>query len=40
MRRIAVLVAIGLLVNGSAFAQANGKLQIHDMDVGQGDGRC
>src|SRR5436190_20756783 len=27
-----------LLVAGHAFAQANGRLQIHYMDVGQGDG--
>lgn len=31
-------IAVLLLVANIAFAQANGKLQIHHMDVGQGDG--
>jgi beta-lactamase superfamily II metal-dependent hydrolase len=33
-----VLVALIALVSAPAFAQANGKLQIHFIDVGQGDG--
>ena len=38
MRLRCLAVLICLLTPGSAFAQANGKLQIHYMDVGQGDG--
>jgi len=37
--RVALLLAIcGLLATLFAYGQANGKLQIHFMDVGQGDG--
>src|SRR6478752_2644251 len=38
MRRIAFLCLIALLLPIRALAQANGQLQIHYMDVGQGDG--
>ena len=38
MRRVILLICLALLSAHSAFAQANGKLQIHYMDVGQGDG--
>src|SRR3954463_6144144 len=38
MRRISVLVCLAVLLPVCAYAQANGKLQIHYMDVGQGDG--
>jgi beta-lactamase superfamily II metal-dependent hydrolase len=38
MRSVAVLCALVFACTSSAFAQANGKLQIHYMDVGQGDG--
>jgi competence protein ComEC len=38
MRRLAVFVSLWILLPGLAFGQANGKLQIHFMDVGQGDG--
>jgi beta-lactamase superfamily II metal-dependent hydrolase len=38
MLRHGILALIALLFSVSAFAQANGKLQIHYMDVGQGDG--
>jgi beta-lactamase superfamily II metal-dependent hydrolase len=37
MRQLCVLV-IALLCGSLAFGQANGKLQIHFIDVGQGDG--
>ena len=37
MRRVTVLLCFTLLLPVSALAQANGKLQIHYMDVGQGD---
>ena len=36
-RRIAILL-LAVVCPISAYAQANGKLQIHYMDVGQGDG--
>src|SRR3954469_3976874 len=36
-RRIAILL-LAVVCPISSFAQANGKLQIHYMDVGQGDG--
>src|SRR5262245_24498128 len=38
LRRVVRAVSIALLVPAVALAQANGKLQIHHMDVGQGDG--
>ena len=39
MRRcVWFLVTCLFLFAASAFGQANGKLQIHFMDVGQGDG--
>ena len=38
MRSVAALCALFLACGSSAFGQANGKLQIHYMDVGQGDG--
>jgi beta-lactamase superfamily II metal-dependent hydrolase len=38
MRRVALALLTGLLVASSAFAQANGTLQIHYLNVGQGDG--
>ena len=38
MRRLAIHLLITLFCPAFAFAQANGKLQIHYMDVGQGDG--
>jgi beta-lactamase superfamily II metal-dependent hydrolase len=38
MLRRGILTLCALLCSVSAFAQANGKLQIHYMDVGQGDG--
>ena len=38
MRRLALHLFITLFCPAFAFAQANGKLQIHYMDVGQGDG--
>ena len=37
MRRF-LFAFLCVLIPLSAFAQANGKLQIHYMDVGQGDG--
>jgi competence protein ComEC len=37
-RRILSAVLFVLLVASFVFGQANGKLQIHFMDVGQGDG--
>jgi hypothetical protein len=37
-QRVAVLFACFFALVGIACAQANGKLQIHHMDVGQGDG--
>jgi beta-lactamase superfamily II metal-dependent hydrolase len=37
MRRLVIFVLLFLLRPGYAIAQANGKLQIHYMDVGQGD---
>ncbi len=41
-RRAALPVSLSLLLLvltfASAFGQANGKLQLHFMDVGQGDG--
>jgi beta-lactamase superfamily II metal-dependent hydrolase len=37
MRRLSGCVLFALLWCSSAFAQANGKLQIHYIDVGQGD---
>ncbi len=36
--RLAKLTVLSILAATAAFAQANGKLQIHFMDVGQGDG--
>lgn len=38
MRRLQAFVVFALLVPALAAAQGNGKLQIHYMDVGQGDG--
>src|SRR4051812_34048331 len=38
LRRLLAVAALALCWCSSAFAQANGKLQIHYMDVGQGDG--
>jgi beta-lactamase superfamily II metal-dependent hydrolase len=38
MRRVAIHLLLALLCPGFVFAQGNGKLQIHYMDVGQGDG--
>src|SRR2546425_6987940 len=38
MRRFLCLLAVVLSWQSIAYAQANGKLQIHFMDVGQGDG--
>ena len=38
MRRVLTLVICILVFAGIARGQANGKLQIHHMDVGQGDG--
>lgn len=37
-RRMITVVLLGLLAGVWAIAQGNGKLQIHYMDVGQGDG--
>ena len=37
MRRTAAVFVFAALWCASAFAQANGKLQIHFIDVGQGD---
>jgi len=36
--RTVCLLSCLFLFTANAFAQANGKLQIHFMDVGQGDG--
>ncbi len=38
VQRALSLIACILVFAGSANGQANGKLQIHHMDVGQGDG--
>lgn len=38
LRRATHAALLGLLLPVVAFAQANGKLQIHHVDVGQGDG--
>src|SRR5262245_17890388 len=38
LRRVVRAVSIALLVPAVALAQANGKLQIHHMKIGQGDG--
>jgi beta-lactamase superfamily II metal-dependent hydrolase len=38
LKRVAVLLVSVLTLAGAAVGQANGKLQIHHMDVGQGDG--
>jgi beta-lactamase superfamily II metal-dependent hydrolase len=38
LRRALGAVSLALLVPALAFAQANGKLQIHHMKIGQGDG--
>ena len=38
LRRVAVVCGFVFLSVGLAFAQANGKLQIHHIDIGQGDG--
>ena len=37
-KRLFHVAALVVLFAGYAFAQANGRLQIHYMDVGQGDG--
>src|SRR5262245_59748531 len=38
MRRALLLAVLTVVLPSVALAQANGKLQIHYMDVGQGDG--
>jgi hypothetical protein len=38
LRRLSVLFASMYLLAATASGQANGKLQIHHIDVGQGDG--
>src|SRR5512145_1518917 len=38
LRRVLCAVSLALLVPALALAQANGKLQIHHMKIGQGDG--
>jgi len=38
MRKLILLVAVILAFSTTGFAQGDGKLQIHFMDVGQGDG--
>jgi len=38
VRRAVAAVLVSLLVPAAAFAQANGKLQLHHIKVGQGDG--
>src|SRR4030095_13754441 len=38
MKRIAIVAVFLCCCASTGFAQANGKLQIHFMDVGQGDG--
>jgi beta-lactamase superfamily II metal-dependent hydrolase len=38
LRRVAVVCGFVFLSVGLAFTQANGKLQIHHIDIGQGDG--
>jgi beta-lactamase superfamily II metal-dependent hydrolase len=38
LRRVAVVCTFVFLSVGLGFAQANGKLQIHHIDIGQGDG--
>lgn len=38
MRKPILLLAVLLAFTAPVFAQGNGKLQIHFMDVGQGDG--
>ena len=38
LRRVIVAVSLALLVPALTFGQANGKLQIHHMKIGQGDG--
>jgi beta-lactamase superfamily II metal-dependent hydrolase len=38
LRRLSVFFACVFVLTGIATAQANGKLQIHHIDVGQGDG--
>ena len=42
MRAIVALIACTLVLAGNAFAQGNRKVQIHFINVGQGDGcaRC